>query len=112
MVAVFWGFESAVKDDLVQAMDHADGLRPGLAVLLDATIVRMVLVPASMKILGTMELVSASSACAGCQTSVWRWSREEAVPTIRQAGLTWHQTFNHVHRLPQFHYFDSLTGGD
>ena len=48
MVAVFWGFAAG---DLVGLQQMGFGL--GLAVLLDATIVRMVLVPASMKLLGT-----------------------------------------------------------
>ena len=47
MVAVFWGFAAG---DLVALQQMGFGL--GIAVLLDATIVRMVLVPASMKILG------------------------------------------------------------
>ena len=47
MVAVFWGFAAG---DLVALQQMGFGL--GLAVLLDATIVRMVLVPASMKLLG------------------------------------------------------------
>ena len=47
MVAVFWGF---ALGDLVPLQQMGFGL--GLAVLLDATIVRMVLVPASMKLLG------------------------------------------------------------
>ena len=48
MVAVFWGFAAG---DLVGLQQMGFGL--GLAVLLDATIVRMVLVPAAMKLLGT-----------------------------------------------------------
>ena len=47
MVAVFWGFAAG---DLVGLQQMGFGL--GLAVLLDATIVRRVLVPASMKLLG------------------------------------------------------------
>ena len=47
MVAVFWVFAAG---DLVGLQQMGFGL--GLAVLLDATIVRMVLVPASMKLLG------------------------------------------------------------
>ena len=47
MVAVFWGFSAG---DLVGLQQMGFGL--GLAVLLDATIVRMVLVPSSMKLLG------------------------------------------------------------
>ena len=47
MVAVFWGFAAG---DLVPLQQMGFGL--GLAVLLDATIVRIVLVPASMKLLG------------------------------------------------------------
>ena len=47
MVAVFWGFAAG---DLVSLQQM--GFGRGLAVLLDATIVRMVLVPASMKLLG------------------------------------------------------------
>ena len=47
MVAVFWGF---ALGDLVPLQQMGFGL--GLAVLLDATIVSMVLVPASMKLLG------------------------------------------------------------
>ena len=47
MVAVFWGFAAG---DLVGLQQMGFGL--GIAVLLDATIVRMVLVPASMKLLG------------------------------------------------------------
>ena len=48
MVAVFWGFAAG---DLVGLQQMGFGL--GLAVLLDATIVRMVLVPASMRLLGS-----------------------------------------------------------
>ena len=47
MVAVFWGFAAG---DLVGLQQMGFGL--GIAILLDATIVRMVLVPASMKLLG------------------------------------------------------------
>ena len=47
MVAVFWGFAAG---DLVGLQQMGFGL--GIAVLLDTTIVRMVLVPASMKLLG------------------------------------------------------------
>ena len=47
MVSVFWGFAAA---DLVALQQMGFGL--GFAVLLDATIVRIVLVPASMKLLG------------------------------------------------------------
>ena len=47
MVAVFWGF---ALGDLVPLQQMGFGL--GLAVLLDASIVRMVLVPASMRLLG------------------------------------------------------------
>lgn len=47
MVAVFWGFSAG---DLVGLQQMGFGL--GVAVLIDATIVRMILVPASMKMLG------------------------------------------------------------
>ena len=47
MVAVFWGFAAG---DIVGLQQM--GLRPGGAILLDATIVRMVLVPAEIKLLG------------------------------------------------------------
>ncbi len=47
MVAVFWAFAAG---DLVGLQQMGVGL--GVAVLLDATIVRMILVPASMKLLG------------------------------------------------------------
>jgi RND superfamily putative drug exporter len=47
MVAVFFGF---AVGDLVPLQQMGFGL--GIAILLDATIVRMVLVPASMKLLG------------------------------------------------------------
>ena len=47
MVAVFWGFAAG---DLVGLQQMGFGL--GLAVLVDAIIVRIVLVPASMKLLG------------------------------------------------------------
>ncbi len=47
MVAVFWGFAAG---DLVGLQQMGFGL--GLAVLLDASIVRMVMVPASMRLLG------------------------------------------------------------
>ena len=47
MVAVFWGFAAG---DLTGLQQMGFGL--GIAILLDATIVRMVLVPASMKLLG------------------------------------------------------------
>jgi hypothetical protein len=48
MVAVFFGFASG---DLVDMQQMGFGL--GVAVLIDATVVRTVLVPASMKLLGT-----------------------------------------------------------
>ena len=47
MVAVFWGFAAG---DLVGLQQMGFGL--GIAILLDATIVRIILVPASMKLLG------------------------------------------------------------
>ena len=47
MVAVFWGFAAG---DIVGLQQMGFGL--GVAILLDATIVRMVLVPAEMKLLG------------------------------------------------------------
>ena len=47
MVAVFWGFAAG---DVVALQQMGFGL--GTAILLDATIVRMILVPASMKLLG------------------------------------------------------------
>ena len=47
MVAVFWAFSAS---DLIGLQQMGFGL--GIAILLDATIVRMVLVPASMKLLG------------------------------------------------------------
>jgi RND superfamily putative drug exporter len=47
MVAVFWGFSAG---ELVGLQQMGFGL--GIAILLDATIVRMILVPASMKLLG------------------------------------------------------------
>ena len=47
MVAFFWGFAAG---DMVGLQQMGFGL--GIAVLLDATIVRIVLVPASMKLLG------------------------------------------------------------
>ena len=47
MVAVFWGFAAG---DLVPLQQMGFGL--GIAILLDASIVRMVLVPASMRLLG------------------------------------------------------------
>ncbi len=47
MVAVFWAFSAG---DVVGLQQMGFGL--GVAILLDATIVRMVLVPASMKLLG------------------------------------------------------------
>ena len=47
MVAVFWGFAAG---DVVALQQMGFGL--GMAILLDATIVRMILVPASMKLLG------------------------------------------------------------
>jgi len=46
-VAVFWGFAAG---DVVALQQMGFGL--GMAILLDATIVRMILVPASMKLLG------------------------------------------------------------
>ena len=49
MVAVFWGFAAG---DLVGLQQM--GFCLGLAVLLDATIIRIVLVPASMKLLGDL----------------------------------------------------------
>ena len=47
MVAVFWAFSAG---DIIGLQQMGFGL--GTAILLDATIVRMVLVPASMKLLG------------------------------------------------------------
>ena len=47
MVAVFWGFAAG---DLIGLQQMGFGL--GIAVLIDATIIRMILVPASMKMLG------------------------------------------------------------
>jgi uncharacterized membrane protein YdfJ with MMPL/SSD domain len=47
MVAVFWGFAAGELIGLQQV-----GFGLGIAILLDATIVRMVLVPASMKLIG------------------------------------------------------------
>lgn len=47
MVAVFWAFSAG---DIIGLQQMGFGL--GVAILIDATIVRMVLVPASMKILG------------------------------------------------------------
>ena len=47
MVAVFWGFAAG---DLVGITQMGFGL--GIAILLDATIVRMILVPAAMRMLG------------------------------------------------------------
>ena len=47
MVAVFWSFSAG---DLIGLQQMGFGL--GIAILLDATIVWMVLVPASMKLLG------------------------------------------------------------
>ena len=47
MVSVFWGFAAG---DLIGLQQMGFGL--GTAILIDATIVRMVLVPASMKLLG------------------------------------------------------------
>ena len=47
MVAVFWGFAAG---DIVGLQQMGFGL--GVAILLDATIVRMVLVPAEMKLFG------------------------------------------------------------
>ncbi|MCZ6614953.1 MAG: MMPL family transporter, partial [Chloroflexi bacterium] len=47
MVAVFWGFAAG---DIVGLQQMGLGL--GVAILLDATIVRMVLVPAEMKLFG------------------------------------------------------------
>jgi RND superfamily putative drug exporter len=48
MVAVFWAFAAV---DIIGLQQMGFGL--GVAVLLDATIVRMVLVPAAMQLLGT-----------------------------------------------------------
>jgi len=47
MVAVFWAFSAG---DIIGLQQMGFGL--GVAILIDATIVRMVLVPASMKLLG------------------------------------------------------------
>ncbi|MBI3744834.1 MAG: MMPL family transporter, partial [Chloroflexi bacterium] len=49
MVSVFWSFAAG---DLVGLQEMGFGL--GVAVLLDATIVRIILVPASMKLLGNL----------------------------------------------------------
>ena len=48
MVAVFWAFAAG---DIIGLQQMGFGL--GVAILLDATIVRMILVPASMKLLGS-----------------------------------------------------------
>ncbi|MEE9196630.1 MAG: MMPL family transporter, partial [bacterium] len=48
MVAVFWAFAAG---EIIGLRQMGFGL--GVAILLDATIVRMVLVPASMKLLGS-----------------------------------------------------------
>ena len=48
MVAVFWAFAAG---DIIGLQQMGFGL--GTAILLDATIIRMVMVPASMKLLGT-----------------------------------------------------------
>ena len=47
MVAVFWGFAAG---DLVGLQQMGFGL--GVAILIDATIVRMILVPSAMRLLG------------------------------------------------------------
>jgi RND superfamily putative drug exporter len=47
MVSVFWAFSAG---DIIGLQQMGFGL--GIAILLDATIVRMVLVPSSMKLLG------------------------------------------------------------
>ena len=47
MVAVFWGFSAG---DLVGLQQMGFGL--GVAILADATVVRMILVPSAMKLLG------------------------------------------------------------
>ena len=69
MVAVFWGFAAG---DLVGLQQMGFGL--GIAILLDATIVRIVLVPAGMKMLGR-----------------WNWylpSWLEWLPDLRVEGST------------------------
>ena len=57
MVGVFGGFAAA---DLGQLQQFGFGL--AVAVFLDATIVRMILVPASMALLGNAQLVPAGLA--------------------------------------------------
>ena len=57
MVAVFGGFAIG---DLVMMQQMGFGL--GVAVFLDATVIRSVLVPATMKLLGNAQLVPAASA--------------------------------------------------
>ena len=69
MVAVFGGFAAG---DLVALQQMGFGL--GAAILLDATIVRMVLVPAAMKLLGD-----------------WNWYLPgwlEWIPDLRVEGAT------------------------
>ena len=72
MVAVFWGFAAG---DLVGLQQMGFGL--GIAILIDATIVRMVLVPARHEGSRAMELVSARSAALAAGTSGWRRSERK-----------------------------------
>ena len=69
MVAVFWGFAAG---DLVGLQQMGFGL--GMAILIDATVVRMILVPSAMKLLGN-----------------WNWYLPrwlEWLPDLRVEGAT------------------------
>ena len=76
MVGVFSIFMTLSIVDLKEF-----GVGLAAAVLIDATIIRGVLLPASMKLLGRLELVPAQAAAAGCRGSRSSRSPEMAVET-------------------------------
>ena len=70
MVAVFGGFAAG---DLVMFQQLGFGL--AVAVFLDATIVRSVLVPAAMRLLGNRPTGGSRAGSAGCPTCGWKSAR-------------------------------------
>ena len=88
MVAVFAGLASG---ELVMFQQIGFGL--AVAIALDATLVRTVVVPSTMALLGRLELVPARGS-SGCRTSAWTRGRREgvggflrALPVGRRSGL-------------------------
>ena len=64
IVAVFSGF---ARGDLVMFQQMGFGV--AVALLIDATIIRSVLLPAAMRLLGRLELVPAAAGSSGCRGS-------------------------------------------